>query len=301
MSQDKVFRLQIIRADELAKIRSDLTAKIVDKDAKHPDTEKQLEFARRVVSERICDFLDLYNNLPKEEGCVEVQFPDSKEKMTESEYSGPPLDSEQKIYERLKLISPRTAASTAFWTTYHIELIQREIIEPGYLAAKAGASQTGRARLESAIKRENNKQLDESVRTVLRRLGGLPEVRGNVSVFVDCHLARAWWRGYIANAVAEDSQYDCNDIWSLLHLPGAPWVQMMEYGVKRLTVISDRKVRSAFIARLIELQVNAQTQHRKYLITDWLGQIGKLSAGRELGFLEFDENLALFQNSFGGL
>ena len=29
------------------------------------------------------------------------------------------------------------------------------------------------------------------VRTVLRRLGGLPEVRGNRSVYVDCPFARA--------------------------------------------------------------------------------------------------------------
>ncbi len=302
-SEYETFNLQIIKSDELAKMRRLLTDKVIDKQDKlpTPNTQEQLNFAEKIVSERIGDFLDLFDAYSKEENRIEVVLPDSKEKMTEKEFSGPPLDTEQKIYERLEFISPRTAASTAFWTSYHIELIRRKIIEPGYLAAKAGASQTGRARLESAIKREHRRQLDDSIRTVLRRLGGLPEARGNVSVFVDCHLARAWWRGYIANAVAEDSQYDCNDIWSLLHLPGAPWVQMMEYGVKRLTVISDRKVRSAFIARLIELQVNAQTQHRKYLITDWLGQIGKLSAGRELGFLEFDENLALFKNSFGRL
>ena len=296
MSEKKSCRLRLIRADELAKMRSDLTAKVVKNGIKYPDTERQTDFAHKIVSEDIKVFLNHFDSFPKGTDDIEVSFPESDAKMTESEYSGPPLESEKRLYSRLKDIPPRVAAAPAFWTSYQVEMVRRGIILPGFFAANSGVSQTGRARLESALKRNNSRELDACVRTVLRRLGGLPEVRGNVSLFVDCRVARSWWRGYIANSVAEDCDYDCESIWKLLRLTTAPWDSMMLYGLKRLTIISDRAVRSAFIARLAEMQIPDKTKHRKELIETWMRQIGELSAGRDLGYLSVDENTSLFEH-----
>ena len=47
---------------------------------------------------------------------------------------------------------------------------------------------------------------DAAVRNPFRRMGGLPHVRGKLSVLADCPISCAWWRRRVARlAVAEYS------------------------------------------------------------------------------------------------
>ena len=76
-SEYETFNLQIIKSDELAKMRRLLTDKVIDKQDKlpTPNTQEQLNFAEKIVSERIGDFLDLFDAYSKEENRIEVVLP----------------------------------------------------------------------------------------------------------------------------------------------------------------------------------------------------------------------------------
>ena len=88
----------------------------------------------------------------------------------------------------------------AHLTTRHIE---ENRIDATSLAAEANVS--GLERIERALAETGEKaaqKIDECVRTVLRRLSGLPE-RGSRSVIVDCPFARAWWRGRLLSDIVK--------------------------------------------------------------------------------------------------
>ena len=87
--------------------------------------------------------------------------------------------------------------------------IEEGRIESSFLAANGGGNVTGAQRIDAALNASTGRGgdaslLDRCVRTVLRRLGGLPEARGNRSVYVNCPLARAWWRERLVAEVATD-------------------------------------------------------------------------------------------------
>lgn len=290
--------LKLIDPSELAIQRHGLISKITSVGKKEPNTELQLIYAGLTASSDCRDFLNYYDSIEKSSvEDVSVTLPSESEKLTSKEVSEPPLSTEKQHYARLTKIPPRIAAMPAFWTSYQIEMIRAKIIEPANLAAQAGATDSGRARIEKAMKRRNVDLIDACVRTILRQLGGLPEARGNVSLFVDCKIARAWWRGYIANCVTRDMEHlELDSVWNLLRLTKAPWDAMILYGLRRLTTISDRSVRSAFVARLVEMDIqNMPSTEREAEVVLLMKKIGVISANRTLGYLTPPENLEIFR------
>ncbi len=291
------FALKLVRADELSKVRLNLTRKIDVNGLKRPNTNDQREFAKIIVSANVNEFFEYFDAFQKEDCEIQVQFPDTHEKLTENEYSGPPLEVEQQFYTLLKHVPPRMAASATFWTSYQVEMIRRGIIQPSFLAKKTQESQSGRARMEKALRRDDADSIDKVVRTVLRRLGGLYEARGSLSIYEDCRLARAWWRGFIAVQVSEDSGHDPNLVWKLLHQSSAPYETMMLYQLRKLTIISERGLRSAFLSYLLEMKIGEKSKERKELVERILRRIGELSAYQELGFLSYEENKKLIKEN----
>ena len=94
--------------------------------------------------------------------------------------------------------------------------------------------------------------LDGCVRTVLRRLGGLPEARGNRSVYVNCPLARAWWRErLVAEVAAADGEGLEWEIRAVVHPESQQyWEELVTFVVSRNSVFGSAKVRNILISAL---------------------------------------------------
>ncbi len=298
VTENNKIELRLIESDELSLRRHKLTAKVVTSGKRSPNELLQREYANLLVSSKIGKFLHYYDSITKSDTTINVDLPTAVQKLTGKEVSEPPLSTEKNHYTRLSNLPPRIAAMPAFWTSYQIEMIRFKLIEPANLAGQAGSTDSGRARLEKAMKSSNMKLLDDCVRTVLRQLGGLPEVRGNISLFVDCKIARAWWRGHISECASNDMGLDLDTVWNLLRLSTAPWEAMILFGLRRLTTVSDRSVRSAFIARLIELEIHKlSSKDRKKTVEELMKQIGVIGANRALGYLTPNENLSLIKRA----
>ena len=257
-------------------------------------TDRQKALAVAAAKERSREaFLAWFDGIATEGHSQALSF--RSERLTGQEIAIPPLDTEQNHYDLLKDLSPRDATRPSFWTSYQLEMVRRGLIDPADLATPiASTKSTGRARLQKAIQGTDKKKLDGCTRTIFRQLGGLPEVRGYISVFVDCRLSRAWWRGHISHQVAEDMELDVEDVWTHLRMSDATWVQIQQYTVRRLTVVGDRNVRSAVVARLMEAGLEGNRKNRRQRIQAFLAQVGARCAYQALGALSAKENFAIF-------
>ena len=215
--------------------------------------------------------------------------------MTGQEVANPPLSTERYNFALLRDLPPRLASLPSFWTSYQVEMVRRAIIDPADLAVRIGSSnETGRARLQKALRRDKKTLLDQCTRTILRQLGGLPEERGKVSVFVDCRLSRGWWRGHLSHQVAADMELDAEEVWNCLRLTDAPWDQLFQHAVRRLTVLGDRPVRSAAVARLMRENLDGDPKTRRARVQSFLAQVGSRCAYQALGTLPARKNLDIF-------
>ena len=162
--------------------------------------------------------------------------------LTCEEVNDPPVELEEALYgeweHRIRL---GEASTPAFWAFCHLAWL-----EQGYLPDDlVGAFSTGQPG-------KRNPNLDNQTRAVLRGMSGLPHVRGNLSVFVDCQLARAWWRRRIALEAAEyapSNQLNAMSAHKSLHRDGW-WEKLAGLSIKQLTIISHPKVRSVIVAHI---------------------------------------------------
>ena len=242
-------------------------------------------------------FIGWFEGIAVESRSPELAFRQSSDKLTGREIANPLLTTEQESYRILEELPPRLAALPSFWTSYQVEMVRRGLIDSADLATQISTTlETGRSRLQKAIRRSKKTLLDSCTRTILRQLGGLPEERGHVSVFVDCRLSRSWWRGHFSHQVAADMSLDIDDVWNFLRLATAPWDELQQYTVKRLTVVADRNIRSAIVARLMELGLENQTsKERRKRTQDFLAKVGARCAYQALGALSPKHNYSIFQ------
>ena len=258
--------------------------------------ERRFEFAKAAEAGGDA-FLSWFGNLKVDAQYSSLSFRPKNRPLTGQEIANPPIDTEYDNYNIIKELPPRLATGPFFWTSYQLEMVRQSLVDPADLATPIKSiNQSGRARLQKAIRRRNLRILDECIRTILRQLGGLPEVRGNVSVFVDCRLSRAWWRGHLSHQIAEDMNLDLEKVWLHLRLPDATWDQLQQYAVKRLTVVGDRNVRSALVARLMESALDQNSSKDRRLRTQaFIAKVGARSAYQALGALTPEQNLSIFR------
>ena len=258
--------------------------------------ERQFALAE-AAEESNTKFVAWFDGIAIERRSPIFSFRPKNRPLTGQEIANPPLDTERDHYSILKNLSPRLAALTSFWTSYQLEMVRLELVDPADFATPiASISETGRARLQKAIRRTKKTLLDKCTRTILRQLGGLPEERGYVTVFVDCRLSRAWWRGYLSHQIAEDMKLGVEDVWTHLRLANGTWEQLQQYTVKRLTLVGDRSVRSALVAHLMEVGLEKDpSKIRRLRIQAFLAKAGSRNAYQALGTLTPEQNLAVFR------
>ena len=222
-------------------------------------SERQKEFLTII---RDTDaFLDHVSTLATD-GTVDVAL--AAEPMTENEYKDPPHGTEQALYAAWAALTPSVACRSTFWANVTIEHIRAGRIQSAYLAANGGNLPGGAERIDFALHETHGqgpKQIDECVRTVLRRLGGLREVRGNRSVYVDCPFARAWWRERIVTQAAGGDAQMASSVRAILRTNLTYWEKLIDRIVFRNSTFGSDNIRSAFLralARCVEAKPSSE-------------------------------------------
>ncbi len=206
-------------------------------DAEVPQRQQALRAAVRDGPDALVAYLREQLGVP---GAETIAAPLLPRNIEPGEFRNPPLELEVECCRAWKdKIEPRQAAQPLFWTLCHIRWI-----EAGRLGAQLEASLCGA--LESGNPPD---KLEAATRNLLRRLGGLPHVRGKVSVLSDCPLARAWWRGMIARQASDTwpDRLDPETAHRVLHSNNDAWARLVGDSVRRITTINHSQVRAALI------------------------------------------------------
>ena len=223
-------------------------------------------------------------------GSVEITDGDDppilETQLTESEFVKPPASTEQHLYRTWHDVTPAQASRTTFWGHVMLQNIEAGRIEPCFLISSGTPSAGAMARICDALESRNEKQIDDLVRRCLRQFSGLPE-RGSRSVYVNCPLAKAWWRCYLTHEICDCSQASFKDIHRVLRRSQEYWERLIVLVVSRNSIVGDSKIRSALIWALSELDENKAPDD--VFIVKGLERIGRAIgirlAWQELGVL----------------
>ena len=260
---------------------------------KEKGSEHQREFLR--VVRHTDDFLKLFSAVPTV-GSSEAEL--LPHPLTESEFKDPPPDAEHMLYSAWSGVSPAVACRSTFWGQVTLEHISNGRIESVYLAANGGNLPGGAERIDFALEDKTTKApqaVDACVRTVLRRLGGLPEVRGNRSVYVDCPFARAWWRERMVEQASNGDEELAAQVRSAIRIHQTYWEKLVDRIVFRNSTFGSINIRNAFVRALAQfIQSNPETELTK---TNGLQRLCRRASAyqgnRELSILSDSELNAL--------
>lgn len=177
----------------------------------------------------------------------EIDVPELPRPLTSSEYRDPPLALEGELRGSLSDLTPAIAAQPAFWTLCHIAWTEADCFEPPLAPFFLGAKVTGK--MPSTT--------DAAVRNLFRRMGGLPHVRGKLSVLADCPVSCAWWRGRVAELAAAESErvgdpFSVEDAHRVLHAGSDAWARLVGDSVRRITVVNSARLHAALIAEYFD-------------------------------------------------
>lgn len=203
-----------------------------------------------------------------------TQLPVSGTRLSECQFSKPPLSTERDLFAMWREVSPAQASRTTFWGLVTLRHIEQGKIDPSFLVYQDGKGKSGRVRLEELLNDGDEKQIDNAVRLALRRMSGLPEVRGVRSVYTNCPFARAWWRCHLAEEVCEASGAERVDVLNVLQKSTEYWEKLIVLVVSRNSVVGDTGVRTALVWALSEL-VDDKARSQLFTVKG-LTQVGRI-------------------------
>ena len=212
-----------------------------DEDSTARITERQEELAQAMTdgAPSLASYLRMKLDLVRKDLSDALALP---RQLTSEEAFEPPLDLEGELHEAWngQVVSGQ-ASQPAYWTVCHIPWL-----EAGLLGNDPVAT------FSTKTPGKRNSNLDNLTRDALRHLGGLPHIRGNVTAFSDCPLARAYWRRRIAVEAAAQAQgrLTVESAHNALHRSGQVWETFILVAIKRLTVLNHPKTRAALVAHI---------------------------------------------------
>lgn len=217
--------------------------------------------------------------------------------LTESSFKEPTSDQERRMYELWQDVPPRTACRASFWagiTLAHIT--EGKIAQASWLAANGGITESGEERIDRALFLDGDdgaKAIDDCVRTIFRRMSGLPAARGNRSVFVNPTFGRCWWRERIVSRISErgEAAQDRMALLDVVRRSQQYWENLVTMIVSRGSVFGSTDVQDALINSLAKhLAKHPDTPLRNATtLNTVLRRFSNVAAARELGVLEFNE------------
>ena len=282
-------------ASAYAKFRAELLAE--------KGSVRQVEFLDGVKDGD--EFLQEMNALPRA-GTTEVELLPKPKRFLEGQFREPPRETEELIYEHWHGLVPAIASRTAFWAHVTLRHVSEGIVDPKFLAGNGVSGQTGATRIDRALARgeetpeKSNLQIDNCVRSVFRHLGGLPQARGNKSVFVDCPLSRSWWRERLACRVAKRTNLEKDEVAKVLRKTKAHWEAVVKTMVSRNPILGIESAQDALAASLPKLITCEETAGKEKEVYPAASHVEDVcqsmcfaAASLELGILEFKEILSI--------
>ena len=217
-------------------------------------------------------------------------------RLTEQSFKELTDDQERAAYERWKDVPPRVACRTSFWAQVTLQHLRSGAINAAYwLAANGGKNESGEERIDRALAEKGDrasKLVDECVRTVLRRMSGLPFARGNRSVFVNPSFGRAWWRERMIARISAREGVECRiSLLDVVRCNQQYWEDIVTMIVSRGSVFGSENVQDAFVnsmAKHFRAQPSTPLKHASKL-NDARRRFSNIAASRELGVLDFSE------------
>lgn len=252
-------------------------------------TDVQFEFLNS-LDEGGETFCQLFLDLGVEEG---EELPVPPHKLNVADALEVPWSTEEELFSTWRKLTPCQAALPEFWARATIELIRSDKIEHLYLAKKANGVD-GRTRIRQILKQAPNKTKREEIRSlisdVLRRIGGI-YTRGKRTSYIDCPLAKSWWRYYYASDVIRRTQYESNEeISEVLRRNKSLWEQLIQAMVSRLTVVSASSIRNAVIQHYADVAEQGKIDAKLLL-----NEIGLIAGTRSLPALSIQHVLTLIR------
>ena len=226
--------------------------------------------------------------------------------LTEQSFKEPTADQELRMYQLWYDTPPSTACRVSFWAGVTLEHVrQSKVAQASWLAANGGVTESGEERIDHALAMkgdEGDKKVDDCVRTIFRRMSGLPAARGNRSVFVDCTFGRGWWRERLVSRISSRGQSveDRTALLAAVRRNRAYWENLVTFIVSRGSVIGSADVQDAVInslAKRITLNPNTPLGIASTTRTA-LRRLSNIAAGVEIGTLEFLEISSLVDELF---
>lgn len=232
------------------------------------------------------------------------ELPILEENLTEAEFKEPPKSTERQIFEFYESIPPASACRVTFWGFMTLRHIEEGRIQASFLVADGGSLPSGLARIDHVLRAGgSDKEIDATVRTALRRMSGLPEARGNKSVYVNCPFARAWWRRYLEREVCNNTGAKLTAVAKVLRYSQQYWENLIILVVSRNSVVGDGNVRTALIWALSE-RVNEDEKNplfRAKALKKIVRLIGVRLAWQELGVFSVEELKELMEELIGNM
>lgn len=194
-------------------------------------------------------------------------------------------------------LPPRVACRVSFWGKTTFEHVRSGTIpNSSWLAMNGGSRhESGEERIELALASSDEGRdvaIDYCVRTVFRRMSGLPGVRGNRSVYVDSTFGRAWWRARIVDRVATRNGVESREaILAVVRLSQAYWERLVMMIVSRGSVFGSIDIQDALINSLAKrFNENADSRLKvEKVLRVAMRRISNIAAAREMSVLTFEE------------
>lgn len=174
--------------------------------------------------------------------------PFPRDELTPDEFRDPPIELERQLAAAWGEIRPGEASQPLFWLLCHIVWLEQGRFGSGPLSSAFTATASS---------------LDGETRNFLRRSGGI-YVRGNVTAFSDCPLARAWWRHRVAVTAGEAAGRAISEAaHRTLHDNRPAWETLVLLSLRRITAINQPRARAALVDALIDHgRPDRETVHR---------------------------------------
>ena len=220
--------------------------------------------------------------------------PVTERPLTEKEFVDPPWSTECVVASTWGGLPAALAARPETWTRINLEMIENGRIKSSYLAAD-GNGESGRLRIVQALKGRDAQKVDGCVRAVLRRLGGVILDRANRTAFIDCPMAKAWWRHRYAQETYSTFRRGSVEMLSEALRARFRWDPFVEAMISKLTVVGDMGIRPALVQCLADGAGKTGDE-----VKDVLGWIGRTSTVLALGSLGPERVLELVAEEFLG-
>ena len=212
---------------------------------------------------------------------------------SEKEFVDPPSCTESIIVDTWKNLTPAEASREETWFSINLTMIEKGVIKSSYLAGESSRDTTGRDFISDALRGNDSDKVDRCVRRILRRLGGVME-RGRRTVYLDCPLARAWWRHRYACETNESFEHNVGDLSDLLRKKPI-WNEMIPAMTSYLTLIGDSNIRPSLIS-FLERNLSEASEKKEFKIKDLILQIGRRSEIQALGSLPPQQVFEIIRN-----